>query len=53
MAGKCPLVGAGKQLVDLRNRDRIIEKVHDGRGSEPMWKIPDETLENRHLGDLE
>jgi hypothetical protein len=34
MAGKCLLVGAGKKLVDLRNRDRIIEKAHKGRAPE-------------------
>jgi len=45
MGGKCPLVGDEKKLVDLRNRDRIIEKAHDGRGREPIWEIQGEGKE--------
>ena len=41
MAGKCPLVGAGKRFIDPRNRDRIIKKAHDGRGREAICEIPD------------
>jgi hypothetical protein len=40
MAGKCPLAGARKRLVDIRNRDTIIETAHDGRGREAIWEIP-------------
>jgi len=40
MADKCPLAGAGKELVDLRKRDRIIEKAHGGLRPDTIRAIP-------------
>jgi hypothetical protein len=35
-----PLAGVGKELVELRNRARILEKHHDGRAIEPIRETP-------------
>ncbi len=37
-AGACSLAPAGKELVNLPDRDRIIAEAHGGRGATPSWK---------------
>ena len=39
MADQCLLAGVRKELVDVRRRDKIIEKAHGGRGLEVIWEI--------------
>ena len=46
-AGKWPLSGAGKGLVDLPNIDRIIEKARDGCEHRVKWEISTKTLRKR------
>jgi len=38
-AGKCLLDSVRKELADDRERSRIIEKAHDGRGRGAIWEM--------------
>ena len=38
-AGTFLFAGAGKELDDLANRDRIVESAYDGRGRNSIWDI--------------
>jgi hypothetical protein len=40
MAGGCPLPGTRKVLAGVPDRDRIIDKASEGRGSAFIWAIP-------------
>ena len=42
---------AGKELVNVRKGDRIIEEAHGGRGCEFIWEIPDQSYEMIEVED--